>query len=100
MSEELPLAPARGQLSDMHDPKNENDTLKKARQDANDPPETRQPPRHDNVDDGSDVTPRAVAKREVKDRQAEERASEAGGLGTGIGDDRPGGAAPREGEPE
>jgi hypothetical protein len=84
----------------MHDPKNENDTVKKAARIANDRPDASEPPRQDNVDDGSDVTPRAVAKREVKDRKAEERASEAGGLGSGIGDDRPGRAAPREGEPE
>jgi hypothetical protein len=84
----------------MHDPKNENDTLKAARRAASERPDAGRQPNEDRVDDGSEVTSRAVAKREVADRRADERASEAGGLGTGIGDDRPGRAAPREGEPE
>jgi hypothetical protein len=84
----------------MHDPKNENDAVKDARREASQPPEAEQPRREDRVDDGRDVTPRAVAKQEVRDRRADERASESGGLGSGIGDDRPGRAAPREGEPD
>jgi hypothetical protein len=84
----------------MHDPRDENDTIKDARHEATQPPETPQPRREDRVDDARDVTPRAVAKQEVRDRRADERASEAGGLGTGIGDDRPGRAPPREGEPD
>jgi len=85
----------------MHDPKNENDTSKEVRRAIDDAPERREPaPRDDRTEDGRRVTERAVAKQEKRALRADERASEAGSLGTGIGDDRPGGAPPREGEPD
>lgn len=84
----------------MHDRKNENDTVKDARRAAEDAPATPKRAHDDPVDDGRKVTENATGKRERRDRLAAEREAESGHLGSGIGDDRPGRAAPREGEPE
>ena len=85
----------------MHDPRDENDTLRDVAKQTSEP---RQDPtreeRAGRVQDGSGLVPDAMGKREVRERRAAEREAESGGLGTGIGDDRKGRKAPREGEPE
>ncbi|HET7755597.1 MAG TPA: hypothetical protein VFK85_16955 [Anaeromyxobacteraceae bacterium] len=84
----------------MHDPRDENDVVKDAWRAANTPPEKRQPPSTDGLEDGKDVTPRAVAKEEQRELREAEREADSGSLGSGIGDDRPGRAAPHDGDPD